>query len=102
MALRVVVSYIAQVSPSASKERLMRLIPTDVEEVHAIMPTLFEKERQEGVLTGQREMIKKLLRQRFGELPSAIVQQIEQADAPSLERWADRFLKAPTLAAVFE
>jgi len=116
MALAAIVSYIGKVSASPSPERLMRLIPVDAEEARVMVPTLFERLQEEGRQMGWhkglqegrekgreeglREAISKLLRQRFGELAPEMVQRIEQADAATLDRWMERVLTAPSLAAV--
>ena len=84
----------------------MRLVPVHAEEARQIMPTLFQKERergrkegrqegrQEGLLVGQRDLLAELLRQRFGEVPEAITRSLNEADKPTIERWAKRLLTA--------
>jgi len=42
-----------------------------------------------------------MLTRRFGELPSRLQQRLAQANAAQIEQWADRFIEATTLAAIF-
>jgi predicted transposase/invertase (TIGR01784 family) len=61
---------------------------------------------QEGLLKGRREerreLLLKLLGTRFGALPAHVVARVNEADLDQLERWFDRIIAAPSLAAVFE
>lgn len=51
----------------------------------------------EGREQGQRLMLRKLLQDGFGPLPDAVVQRIEQASMPQLEKWALRIRHAHSL-----
>jgi hypothetical protein len=51
---------------------------------------------------GERAMLLKQLRVRFGELPAAAVARIEGAEAVLLERWGERVFSAKTLADVLD
>jgi len=44
-----------------------------------------------------RRSVSRLLEQRFGKLPKWALQQLEKADAATLERWEERILKAESL-----
>jgi hypothetical protein len=59
--------------------------------------------RHEGRLEGDREarcdVLLSLLRQRFGEVPADAARRVAAADAASLDRWLQRVLTAPSLAA---
>lgn len=57
-----------------------------------------QKGRQEGLLAGERAVLIRQLRRRFGEVPPAELARISAADAATLERWADRVLDARSLA----
>lgn len=54
--------------------------------------------RQEGRQEGERAILLRQLRARFGELPDAAVARVEGAESAALERWAERVLSAKTLA----
>ena len=56
---------------------------------------------QQGMLSGERQVLIRQLTRRFGPLPAAVLQQLEQAGTDQLERWADNVLDAPTLDDVF-
>lgn len=56
---------------------------------------------KEGHKEGQHDLLLRLLRKRFGELPAGVVARIDAADEPSIARWAEQLLTAGTLDAVF-
>ena len=58
--------------------------------------------KQEGKLEGEAAVLERQLTRRFGPLNEATRSRIRDADLEQLERWTDRILDAPTLAAVFE
>ena len=58
--------------------------------------------RDEGHKEGERAMLLRLLRTRFGELPAAAVARVESAEVTLLERWGERMLSAKTLAEVLD
>lgn len=60
------------------------------------------KGRVEGLAEGQRKVLLKLLRARFGELPEAAVTRVNAASVAQLDLWAECVLSAPTLADVLE
>ncbi len=51
----------------------------------------------QGIQRGEARVLTTLLRLRFGELPAAVQQRIEAADADTLLRWAERVLTAQSL-----
>ena len=58
--------------------------------------------RQEGVRQGERAVLERLLRRRFGALPPEIGARLGGAAEAELEAWADNVLDAATLDDVFE
>jgi hypothetical protein len=54
--------------------------------------------RDEGRKEGERALLLRLLRARFGELPATAVARVEAAEVAALERWGERVLSAQTLA----
>jgi hypothetical protein len=56
----------------------------------------------EGLLRGQRKILLKQLRARFGELPEAAVARVNAAELGQLDTWAERVLSGQTLADVIE
>jgi flagellar biosynthesis/type III secretory pathway protein FliH len=58
------------------------------------------KGRAEG-LAGQREILLKLLRKRFGKLPDEVVSSVTSASSEKLGLWAERILSAKTIDEVF-
>ncbi len=55
----------------------------------------------QGLLDGERELIRRQLVKRFGALPRAVTLRLERADAPELEQWAEQLLEAASLEAIF-
>lgn len=46
---------------------------------------------------GERRLLLKLLRVRFGDLPQAALARVEEAELAQIERWGERVLTATTL-----
>ncbi|VCU68454.1 hypothetical protein PIGHUM_00505 [Pigmentiphaga humi] len=57
--------------------------------------------RMEGRLEGQTQLLKRLLMKKFGILPPAVVQRLEQATEAQTEAWSLNVLDAPSLDDVF-
>ena len=61
--------------------------------------------KQEGIEQGYEEHARATLRrqltQRFGALPTAIDQRIEQAQQAQLDAWLDQVISAPSLESIF-
>jgi hypothetical protein len=55
-----------------------------------------------GRKEGELNLLLRLLRARFGELPEAAVTRIEAAEIAELEQWGERVLTARTLAEVLD
>ena len=55
----------------------------------------------EGELQGERTVLLRQLKRRFGDVSGATEARIRRADGDQLLRWTDRVLDAPTLDAVF-
>jgi len=60
-----------------------------------------EQGLEQGLEQGEQILLQRLLTRRFGELPAALQQRLSQANAAQIEQWADRFIEATTLEAVF-
>ena len=56
---------------------------------------------QMGKIEGEALALRRLLSQRFGPIPVAIVERIAAADLEQIETWFDAAINAPHLAAVF-
>ncbi len=61
-----------------------------------------EEGRQEGIQRGEARILSAQLRLRFGDLPAALRQRIETADADTLLRWSERVLTATTPGEVLD
>lgn len=57
--------------------------------------------RQEGRREGRAAILARQIERKFGELPSALQQRLEQASEAELEQWAERILFANSLEDVF-
>ncbi len=60
-----------------------------------------EEGREEGRQEASRALLKRQLELKFGPLPPAALQRLEEADADQLFQWADRVVAATTLDEVF-
>jgi hypothetical protein len=60
-----------------------------------------QKLREEGLQQGERRLLLKQLRARFGELPPATVARVEAAEPEVLEAWGEQVLTARSLDEVF-
>jgi hypothetical protein len=60
-----------------------------------------DKGRQEGRREGETEMLLRLLRLRFGPLPTDAVARVQAANPETLWRWSERLLTAAILEEVF-
>jgi hypothetical protein len=58
--------------------------------------------KDEGRKEGERALLLRQLRARFGELPATAVARVESAESALLERWGERVLSAKTLADVLD
>ena len=59
-----------------------------------------EKGIEKDIEKGERAVLRKQLRLKFGPLPDSVLAKLDAATAPELERWAERVLTATTLDAV--
>ena len=60
-----------------------------------------ERGIEQGIGQGQGLLLQKLLSKRFGALPHALLQKINEGTAPQIEVWGERVLYAATLEEVF-
>jgi hypothetical protein len=94
------------------RERYTQLYPQEVTTMAGFAQRFTDKGREEGHKEGHREgrkegmqlgearILTAQLRLRFGDLPAAVQQRIEAADADTLLRWSERVLTAQTLEEV--
>lgn len=105
--------FVADADESGEIRDAIRQIGPDAED--RIMPTVAEKwiseaeargrveGRVEGRVGGIRQLVRNLLRLKFGPLDSETEARIEaERLEPVLERWSERMLTARTLAEVFD
>ena len=67
-----------------------------------IMTGMFQRARDEGRAEGERTLLERQLRRRFGELPPVVGERLGGASAADLEAWANNVLDANTLEEVFD
>ena len=60
-----------------------------------------EQGMQQGRVEGERAVLERILRRRFGLLSPEVAERLGQASAVDLETWAENVLDAPTLDDVF-
>jgi hypothetical protein len=98
--LGIVLRYILETS-RADPAEVRRLLARQLgrEAAEEIMTTA-EMLQREGEARGKREMLVRLLRRRFGDLPASSAARIDKASVADLNRWGDRVLTAESLAEV--
>ncbi len=113
-ALAALFRYILRVNPAARPEVLRGLLPGDrAPEVEEAVMNWFDEQmdrgrkearregERDGLCKGQRGLLLKQLRVRFGEVPAGVVARVDAADSPQLDLWAERFVTASSLDDVF-
>lgn len=63
--------------------------------------TAAERLRREGILEGERRVLLRQLRLKFGGLAPDVEKRVASAELADLERWTLRFLEAESLDSVF-
>jgi hypothetical protein len=97
-ALTALFRYIVQTNPVVTRDVLRGLLPGDRgTEVEEAVMNWFEQEMDRREQRGERRVLLKQLRLRFGELPDAVVARIEAADRPELDVWVERVMTASRL-----
>ena len=61
-----------------------------------------EQGMRQGRAEGERAVLERQLRRRFGPLPAKTVELLQSAPEADLEAWADKVLDAGTLDEVFD
>ncbi|MBX3190911.1 MAG: Rpn family recombination-promoting nuclease/putative transposase [Labilithrix sp.] len=117
-AVTAIMRYLLEVSAHVTRERVtsvLRLGLKSTKKAEQVMATIgqqlidqgfqqgIEMGAARGAIRGRRDLVLHLLRQRFGEVPAKTVARVDAAnDAAVLDRWAERILRASTLAEVFD
>ena len=60
-----------------------------------------EETGEEGRVRGKAELLRKLLRLKFGRLPAGVRKQVNAASADELDAWAEALLAGPSLDEIF-
>ena len=83
-------------------ENEYRHYQTEYPEESTVMAGVIQRARDEGIQQGQRAVLERLLRRRFGLLSPGVAERLGQASTDDLETWADNVLDADTLDEVFD
>lgn len=96
--VRPLVRYLYEVKGAEEVNVFLRFLERDVgPEAKELMRTYAEELIQQGQIAGERRVLLKLLRQRFGPLDAATEQRIAIGTSEQLEIWSTRVLSAATL-----
>ena len=109
-AIRSVLRYIAIAARPVDRDQFEETVRLFAATTEDEMQTLYdvyveeslERGRREGLESGRREVLLRLLRKRFGDLPERATERIAKAGIVQLDTWADNVLTASTLDGVFE
>ena len=96
--LRYLAAAAVTVNEAEVRRALVEILPTLEER---IMPTMVETWLEQGIQTGEKRMLLRLLERRFGKVPKTYQTRITAADADTLLLWGERVLSAQRLADVF-
>jgi Domain of unknown function (DUF4351) len=77
--------------------RYQQEYPEEAETMSTFAERFIEQGKREGEQEGEARILIRLLRRKFGDVPEAIRQRIESADADTLLEWADHLLTARRL-----
>ena len=108
--------YVLNVQGHATLEALIEAIPSPA--VREVAMTIAEQLRQQGMqqgiqqgiqqgmqqgeIKGRRELLLRQLTAKFGMLDSFVIERIEQADGPTLDRLCEKVITASSLTEVFD
>ena len=88
------------------KRRYRRRYPEEADIVTGFLQRArdegIEQGMRQGRAEGERAVLERLLRRRFGRLPAEKVERLQSAPEADLEAWADKVLDAGTLDEVFD
>ena len=79
-----------------------RRYESEFAEESATMTGMIQRARDEGRVEGERAILERQLRRRFGFLPLRVVERLHQAPSDDIEAWADNMLDADALEKVFQ
>ena len=105
------VGYMTELAEGVTFEEIRsKIIETVGSQVEGTMATIAEQLRKEGEARGeargrqegQRALLARLLRARFGEVPERPLERVNAATDEQLERWAERVLTAGSLEEVLD
>lgn len=98
---RLTITYILSISEASSAQVLEALEPALGQDALESAVTAAEQLRVEGILEGERRVLLRMLRQKFGGLDPDLEKRIAAAELADLERWTRRFVEAETLDSIF-
>jgi len=93
------VGHVPEVETTMALQQIMKLSPAEeiIFAEKVLAERAAERGRREGKLEGQQEFLRKLLTQRFGELPPEADARVQAATPTELEKMGLRILSAATL-----
>ncbi|MXY56313.1 MAG: DUF4351 domain-containing protein, partial [Gammaproteobacteria bacterium] len=87
------------------RRRYRELYPQEATTMAGMFQTAREESMQQGLnrgrTEGERTLLQRQLRRRFGRLPPEAAARVARASSPDLESWAENLLDAGTLDEVF-
>ena len=87
------------------RRRYRELYPQEATTMAGMFQTAREESMQQGLnrgrTEGERTLLQRQLRRRFGRLPPEAAARLDRASSPDLESWAENLLDAGTLDEVF-
>jgi predicted transposase/invertase (TIGR01784 family) len=88
---------VGEVAPQPLVQMAGRIHPDVAESVMTGAEQLRQEGRQEGIVQGEATLLLKLLRRKFGDVPTSVEQRLMSASTAEIERYGELVLTANTL-----
>ncbi|TFW30793.1 DUF4351 domain-containing protein [Massilia horti] len=97
-----VIDWMMEIAPPLQAQLMQDISTLERERNMPYISSFERKGREEGRLEGKKEMLRGLLKHRFGELPQSAEKRLANASQDELTAWSEAVLVATTLERVFE
>lgn len=96
-----VMTYILSTYRTTEPKKMINMLAQN-QSVNAVMTTVADYIRQEGIQQGASTLLKRQLMAKFKTLPAEYLQKVDSADAETLETWSIRILDTNSPEDIFK